>query len=419
MEEHARVVELGRSDDVRKRNRSRILAALRRNGPMSRKGICAKTGLSASTVSAITSELIDEAVLVVPGKEGSASLGRGRPQVRLALNPKAALVASAVVQLDRVSATISDYTGQRIAEIDQPLRARRASPEDFQIILIDTIRRALAELPPDAGKLKRIRLGVQGVTDVAGTAMLWSPITQHRNLGFKALLEPEFNAHVKLSNDCSMIARALHWRDPVRFNRNYAAVLLSHGIGMGLMLNGELVSGIRSSGTEFGHLSHIPDGALCRCGRRGCIEAYAGDYAIYRRAMATDETDRPRNDIGTAEMSAVHEAAMAGDPDALKAYEEAGRALGTGLADMYALVDSFPVAFVGNGTEAFQFIEGPLREAIGATRLDVVAEEIEIHCFPDEKPLIVEGCTVTALLELDELFARATERVIEVEDNAV
>ncbi|MEX3009829.1 ROK family protein [Hoeflea sp. TYP-13] len=413
------MVELGRSDDVRKRNRSRILAVLRRDAPMSRTGICAKTGLSPSTVSAITSELLDEAIIVISGGEGPANLGRGRPQVRLALNPDAALVGSAVLQLDRVSVTISDYSGKSVAQIGRDFRARRASPQEFFDVLIDTTRQALAQISSGTGKLKRIRLGVQGATDVGGTSMLWSPITQHRDLAFKAELEREFGAHVKLSNDCSMIARALHWSAPERFNRNYAAVLLSHGIGMGLMLNGELVSGIRSSGTEFGHISHIPNGALCRCGRRGCIEAYAGDYAIYRRAQASGETATPRNDIGHLEMNAVHEAAIAGNEDALNAYAEAGQALGTGLADMYALVDSFPVAFVGNGTEAFEFIEKPLREAIAATKLDVLGEAIEIHCFPDENPLIVEGCTITALLELDELFAQATEQATKAEDNVV
>jgi predicted NBD/HSP70 family sugar kinase len=409
------VVELGRSDDVRKRNRSRILAVLRRHGTASRKGICTRTGLSPSTVSTITSELLEEAVIVIAGDGAPATTGRGRPQVRLALNPGAALVASAVVQLNRISATISDYAGETVAQTTRSFRARRASPQGFYKALIQSLQDALDKTPATGPSLKRIRVGVQGVTDVDGASMLWSPITPHRDLHFKQILEDAFVAPVKLSNDCNMIARALHWNTPDRFDRNYAAVLLSDGIGMGLMLNGELVSGIRSSGTEFGHISHVPDGALCRCGRRGCIEAYAGDYAIHRRASGFDETTEPRNDIGPAEMNAVRQAAQGGDRHAISAYAEAGQALGTGLADMYALFDSFPVAFVGNGTEAFDFIEKPLRDAIGATKLDVLGEAIEIHCFPDENPLIVEGCTVTALQELDDLFARATQQAMEVE----
>lgn len=412
------VAELERSDDVRKRNRARILGVLRHNTSRSRKGICAKTGLSASTVSAITSELLDEGIIVIMEATATENSGRGRPQVRLALNPAAALVASIVLQLDRVSVTISDYAGNIVAGIDRAFEARLASPQAFYEIVKDATNSALSQLPTEGRALKRIMLGVQGVTDVDGTSMLWSPITPHRNLAFKAELEPLFHAHVGVANDCSMIARALHWRAPDRYNRNYAAVLLSHGIGMGLMLNGELVSGIRSSGTEFGHISYIPNGALCRCGRTGCIEAYAGDYAIYRRSHAISDAKEPRNDINAQQMRAVHLAASAGDADAIAAYREAGQALGTGLADMYALMDSFPVAFVGKGTEAFEFIEVSLRETINKTKLDVIDDDIEIHCFPDENPLIIDGCTITALFELDVMFAGASNPAIEVSNYA-
>ncbi len=413
------MAELGRSDDVRKRNRNRILAVLRRNSSASSKGICARTGLSASTVSAITSELLDEEVIIRQDENAPASSGRGRPQVRLALNPSAALVASIVLQVDAISVSITDYAGNRLAERDLPFSARNAAPGDFACTMISTMKAALADCPDTTGPLKRIRLGVQGVTDVEGREMLWSPITRHRELPFKSQFEEAFKVPVKVSNDCNMIARALHWREPEHFDRDYAAILLSHGIGMGLMLNGDLVSGIRSSGTEFGHLTHIPQGALCRCGRQGCIEAYAGDYAIYRRSVCAGATAPPRSDISDTQMDAVFAAALDGDENALEAYREAGRALGTGLADMFALVDPIPVAFVGKGTKAFEFIEPALREALGEMKLDTGARDADIRCYPDERPLIDEGCTITALQEVDEFMARAVPKSNAVVSDAV
>lgn len=402
------MAELGRSDDVRKRNRSRILAVLRRNASASSKGICARTGLSASTVSAITSELLEERVIIRIDENAPANPGRGRPQVRLALNPDAALVASIVLQVDAISASLTDYAGTRIAERDLPFPARSAEPGEFASSMISTLKAAIDDGAKPTPPLRRIRVGVQGVTDVEGCSMLWSPITPHRELPFQRVLEDAFGSTTRISNDCRMIARALHWREPEHFNRDYAAVLLSHGIGMGLMLNGDLVSGIRSSGTEFGHLSHIPQGALCRCGRCGCIEAYAGDYAIYRRAVSAGAGATPRNDISDTQMDAVFAAAIDGDANALEAYREAGRALGTGLSDMFALVDPIPIAFVGKGTKAFEFIEPALRDALAEMKLDIGAQDADIRCYPDERPLIDEGCTITALLEVDELLARTT-----------
>lgn len=405
------MAETGRSDDMRKRNRKRILTVLRRNGSVSRTEICARTGLSASTVSAITSELLEEGVISRAADILSTQPGRGRPQVRLALNPKAGLVVSVVLQVDAISVAISDYAGNRIAARDRTFSARQAQSDEFAAAMISMVRAALEETDSTGTPLWRIRLGVQGVTDVDGGAMLWSPITRHADLPFKRQLEDVFDAPVNVSNDCSMIARALNWREPERFGQNYAAILLSHGIGMGLMLNGQLFSGIRSSGTEFGHLSHMPDGALCRCGRRGCIEAYAGDYAIFRRAHTVGGDTAPRNDIGDDQMQRVFQAARAGDANALAAYRDAGRALGTGLADIFALIDPLPIAFVGKGTKAFEFIEPFLRAAVADTKVAIGAEDVEIYCFPDERPLIEEGCTVTALLEVDALLARAAPKL--------
>lgn len=400
------MVDFGRSDDVRKRNRGRILSVLRRQGAVSRKDIGMLTGLSASTVSAITSELLDERSIRQLDDNGNTKSSRGRPQIRLELDADVGTVAAIVLQVDALSVVLSDYAGNRIAERGTAISALRAAPDDFAAAMVATLRSVLQGAAATAGPLQCIQLGVQGVTDVAGETMLWSPITRHRSLPFSRVLRGAFSAPVRVSNDCSMIASALHWREPEHYGSNYGVVLLSHGIGMGLILNDELMSGTRSSGTEFGHISHIPRGALCRCGRHGCIEAYAGDYAIFRRARGEGSDTPPRYDITDAEMDRIYEAARSGDANALAAYREAGHALGTGLADVFALVDPFPIAFVGKGTKAFAFIEAPLREALADAKMAAVTQETEIRCYPDERPLIEEGCLISALQKVDEQRAR-------------
>ena len=106
-----------------------------------------------------------------------------------------------------------------------------------------------------------------------------------------------------------MIALALRSRDPERYRNDFIAILLSHGIGMGMVLRGELFTGTQSSGGEFGHMIHRPGGALCRCGRRGCIEAYAGNYAIWRNAKGMPEDSLPVADIGDADIAALADTA--------------------------------------------------------------------------------------------------------------
>jgi predicted NBD/HSP70 family sugar kinase len=129
------------------------------------------------------------------------------------------------------------------------------------------VRRLIDSAGASGGAVLRIAIAVQGITDAASRKLLWSPITRYDDIPFADRLEQEFGVPVSVENDCNMIAEALRWRDPVRYRDDFIAILLSHGIGMGLVIKGELFTGTQSSGAEFGHMIHRPDGALCRCGR--------------------------------------------------------------------------------------------------------------------------------------------------------
>ncbi|VAW15994.1 hypothetical protein MNBD_ALPHA09-1993 [hydrothermal vent metagenome] len=404
-----------RPDDVRKQNRRRILAAVRREGLASRTDIGRATGLSAATISAITSSLIAEGVLIPPARIDPLRAGRGRPKVSLGINPDAALVGTVEFQLNSVSAAVIDYAGTTVAEHTLKIATSVAGPEDIRKALLSALGEAMKHKTAGAGRLRRIAVGVQGVTDIDRTAMLWSPISRHRNLPIKVWLEDGFGVPARVSNDCDMIARALNWRDPGRYGATFAAVLLSHGVGMGLFLRGKLINGTRSSGTEFGHMTYIPGGASCRCGARGCIEAYAGDYAIGRRAKGEaaggeaaggGAEDVPPPDLTqNPDIQAIVDAALGGDLQARAAIEAAGAAIGTGLSSIYALVDPFPIVLVGSGSKAFGLMERPIRQALNGTIAGNAAHDISIDCFADERPLVREGCAISALLMHDDQIA--------------
>ena len=103
-----------RHDDLRRRNRAMVLSAVRRAGHPSRTEIAATTGLSHSTISAISSNLIGEGILAESKASEPVSLKRGRPQVGLGLNPEAAAVMTVVLSLNFLSVAVIDYAGQWI-----------------------------------------------------------------------------------------------------------------------------------------------------------------------------------------------------------------------------------------------------------------------------------------------------------------
>lgn len=395
-----------RHDDLRRRNRALVIAAVRRAGQASRTDIARTTHLSQSTISAISADLLAEGVLAEARTSDGAAMKRGRPQIGIALSAEAAAIITVVLSLNSLSAALIDYAGNVVCEEHRRLATLTASADELTSEAVAIVRRLLAREAEGDRNVLHIVMAVQGIADSRSRAMLWSPITTGSDIAFADALEEATGIPVVVENDCSMIALALRWRDPQRYRENFIAVLLSHGIGMGLVLNGALFSGTHSSGAEFGHMIHQPGGARCRCGRRGCVEAYAGSYAIWRNARQIGEDEVPAADIGEEEMKALAAEARRHDGPERRAFEKAGRALGYGLGNLFALIDPVPVAFVGHGALAFDLIEPALRGAIAETAGGQHSQAISFATEPNEMPLIREGCTIRALTHVDqEIFA--------------
>ncbi|RWM97217.1 MAG: ROK family protein [Mesorhizobium sp.] len=399
-----------RHDDLRRRNRAMVISAVRRAGQPSRTEIAATTGLSHSTISAISADLIQEGILAESKASETVSMKRGRPQVGLSLNPQAAAVLAVVLSLNFLSVAVIDYAGQVVAEEQRRLDTLTMSRDALIGECVGIVRRRLEDPDLDVQSVARIALAIQGITDSHARAMLWSPITPQTNIAFADILEREFGIPAIMENDCNMMAVALRWRHPDRYRDNFIAILLSHGIGMGLVLKGELFTGTHSSGGEFGHMIHRPGGALCRCGRRGCVEAYAGNYAIWRNARQLSENAEPVADVSDAEMRALAARARQTDGPERQAYRKAGEALGFGLGSLFALIDPAPVAMVGASAAAFDLIEPALREAIAQTAGGQHSGSISFDTEPNELPLIREGCALRALSFVDqEIFAPSAQ----------
>jgi len=204
-----------------------------------------------------------------------------------------------------------------------------------------------------------------------------------------------------------MMAQALHSRDPIRFGGTFATIFIAYGVGMGLYINGRLFTGAYGSGAEFGHANHMPGGALCRCGRRGCVEAYVADYAIYRAVENLAPDVSPTDIDPDAEtMHRLEERARAGEDRVRMAYHQAGLALGYGLSRLIALLNPQRVAFTGRGVAAFDLMEAGFRAGLDEGLVGELARMTEIEVFSAEDDLVDVGILAGAMQRLDrEVFA--------------
>jgi predicted NBD/HSP70 family sugar kinase len=184
-------------------------------------------------------------------------------------------------------------------------------------------------------------------------------------------------------------------------------VFLGHGVGLGLILNGVVYDGANGRAAEFGHMNHVPDGPLCRCGRNGCLEAFSADYGIVRMANFGQVHDF---DVHAAvrdeDMLELELAAEAGDTVAINAFRRAGEVLGFGMARLIALINPQRVVLAGPGTRAYGLMKDSIWEALRRGLVHDLWKYIEFEVVPYGKDMITTGTLVETLRHLDrDVFA--------------
>ncbi|REK86118.1 ROK family protein [Streptomyces inhibens] len=245
------------------------------------------------------------------------------------------------------------------------VRAARPTPADKDGA---TVMRAVAEVVrelaagPDWARVAAVGIGSAGPVDAkAGTV---SPVNIPGWRGFplvagvRALVGER---PVVLVGDGVAMTAAEHWQGAARGYANALCMVVSTGVGGGLVLDGRLHPGPTGNAGHIGHISVDLDGDPCPCGARGCVERIASGPNIARRALA--DGWRPGPD-GDATAAAVAAAAHAGDPVAIRSFERAAQALAAGIAATATLVE-IDIAVIGGGVAgAGDVLFAPLRSAL-------------------------------------------------------
>lgn len=398
------------SDLVRRQNRLLLLEALRQHGELARVELGRHTGLSPASITSISHQLIADGILQEAGDGHHHAEGpqrRGRPLTQLAINPKSAHVVAVKVSIDGIELALADGQGTILSRRTSRTSTYDADPRAFGKLVTEEITSLLARPRISARRVARIGIAVQGVADSKAGTVVWSPAFRTRNIAVSAAVQDGLGIPCNIANDANMIAEGLISTDRARYGGTAAVVFIGYGVGMGLIINGQVYHGSTGAAAEFGHMNHLPDGPLCRCGRRGCVEAYVADYSLLRWASGAAESQAPSfTAIPEDDMLALEAAARRGEASAVAAYAKAGEALGFGLARLIAILTPSRIVLAGPGTRAMALIEPHLRRAIEAGVVDELRRNVEIETVPIDTDMIIKGTIDRALRHVDrEIFA--------------
>lgn len=397
-------ISIVKSDDLRQENRRRVLNVLRVHGPSSPAHLADKTGLSAASISSLTCQLADQGIVKsTKQKNLGSNTARGRPQSLIGLDGSAGDIITLNLAIDLIEVRRINYKSKILGKRTIELDTRDLNGKELLDIVVRVIQDLIAQ---DSDRSVRcIGVGFQGITENKSGALIWSPILQEKNVPLAAVLQDQFQLPVTVNNDCRLISDALVQSQQELLGTSFATVLFSHGVGLGLYIDGQPFSGVHSSALEIGHLRFERGGALCRCGKQGCIEAYAADYGILRLAAGESINDDPIGRVDSADMIKLCEAASNKDDAAIQAFAIAGAAIGEGLAILFALFDPMPVALVGRTEHEVGLMKMGIKSVFRDQPGDTIAIETLLHCFENGEPLLDSGLTHNTLEKADRLLA--------------
>lgn len=364
--------------------RQQVLDCVRSRGSVSRIDVAKHLGVSPASVSTLVSELIG-AGLLVEIEAPQRSAGRGRPPVALAVRPEAGYVAGIKLSDLVHTGIIIDFAGRPVAEASL---ARPDLRTDVGLLVEEAdalLGRLLAEAGMERRALSAVGLGLPGTVDHPAGIARWSPIVQGLEIPLARLMRERMGLPVHVDNDANLLALAELWYGGGRGLADFAVITLEYGVGMGLVMNHRLWRGAHSVGMELGHTKVQLDGALCRCGQRGCLEAYVSDYALVREASVALNLHRTRADSAQLMLEALFDQAKAGNEAARSIFRRAGRFLALGLANVINLFDPSKVILSGARMRYdYLYAEEVLREMRALTlNMGRSLPEVEINAWGD------------------------------------
>lgn len=395
--------------------RQQVFDLVRAAGLIPRVQLAKDLGVSPASVTTISSELIDAGLIeeVSVPREGEA--GRGRPAVSLGVKASAHRVAGMKLSDREHTAVIVDFAGNLIADEAIP-RKPGPMPLDGILDAVETLLdRVCAKAGMDRSALSAVGIGVPGFVDCADGMVLWSSILEGRGVPVAAEASVRLGIPVYIDNDANLVALAELWFGAGRSLSDFAVVTIEHGVGMGFVLNHRIYRGAQRLGMELGHIKVQLDGALCRCGQRGCLEAYVADYALAREATTALNWGHRESQPINVLLESLYAQAKAGNATAKSIFRRAGRYLAVGLSNVVNLFDPSLIILSGERMRYdYLYADDTLSEmdnlAIDTGR---PRPPIEIHAWGDL--LWAHGAAALALSEVTEALLATQPRDLAAE----
>lgn len=354
--------QVATSETARDINSRIMLNLVREHQPLSRADLMRRSGLQRSTISVITEQLIAERWL----REGAVGRGlRGRRPTFLHLNENRAGIFGINIQPGTTDIALANLSGHFLAQESIPTPK---SSDKFVKQVSQRVRELRMEFPQMA--YEGVGVSLPGRVDLSSQKFVFAPNLGWRNMDLKVELENGTGLSVDLENAANACALSEFWFGKHGAGiRDLIVVTVSEGIGVGMILNGQLVRGTSGLAGEFGHVTINEAGPKCGCGNHGCWEVYASNSAAVRyytevKASGRNGKTKAEETLPEIDFKTIVQRADQGDPHAVEALNRMAQYLGKGISMLVAGLAPDVIVVVGEIARVWDKVGPIVSEAV-------------------------------------------------------
>jgi transcriptional regulator of PTS gene len=347
---------------VRAYNRYTILSSIRISELISRVDIAKSTGLSQASVTGIAADLIREG-LIEERKSGTHE--GGRPPILLSIAPGGAYAIGVNLTIEKIDVAIINFQAEIKAFHSKKLNTAYYKAMDFVELMAHAVQDCMWEANFSRDKISGIGIGIPGLVDSESGMIRFLPNYGWESVNLKDLFQKKINLPTYIENSSNNLAIGEHWFGQGKGIDDFVVVTLENGVGAGCVINGQLSRGFRGIAGEFGHLSLDANGPLCRCGKKGCIEAFAGNNSILRDAKnAALKGLWKKQNPESITFDDILTALADNEPELVRIFKKAGEILGVGISHLITLLNPEKIIITGKGVQAKDALFNPMFQFI-------------------------------------------------------
>jgi N-acetylglucosamine repressor len=372
----------------RRINRQIALTLIGTHQPISRADLARRMKMRRSAVGLLVEELLAERQIV----EGATRHApRGRRPTLLYINTHRRSSVAVDIRASRTFVMLADPMGRQRSDIVSLPTAR--DPRRLVKALAARIRQLLDQHGADAGTCEGIGVVVPGMVDQGTGRVLHAPTLGWRNLDLRGPLVAATGLVVHVENSGRACALAQMWeaRHAAAQARNLVFVSVSDGVGVGVVVNGELLRGRHSIAGEFAHMPFAVDGPRCSCGAKGCWEAHISNIATLTRYFGRAPSAGKGSSFTISDLIAR---ARSRDKRAMGALQATARYFGLGLGGIVNIIDPDCVFVGGEITTAWDLIKSTVRSALAERALTPAAAATDLVTVSAEEHPRLRGAAM-------------------------